>query len=80
MKDIFYEGSEADWEAIGIGDSNYNLDVATIHYNSIGGLLDPNNAKPIQFHVGMADGDKQELDLTIPWDPELFLMSSTQYQ
>ncbi|MCR4597612.1 MAG: leucine-rich repeat protein [Acetatifactor sp.] len=79
MKDIFYEGSEADWEAIGIGDSNYNLDVATIHYNSIGGLLDPNNAKPIQFHVGMADGDKQELDLTIPWDPELFLMSSTQY-
>ena len=36
LKDIYYKGSEAEWKNIVIGDDNYPLTNATIHYNSTG--------------------------------------------
>ena len=36
LKDVYYGGTEAQWKAITIGDSNAPLDSATIHYNSTG--------------------------------------------
>lgn len=34
LKDVYYSGTEAQWEKINIQDSNEPLDIATIHYNS----------------------------------------------
>ena len=35
LTDIYYTGSEADWAQITIGDDNYDLTDATIHYNYV---------------------------------------------
>ena len=42
LTDVYYGGSEDDWEAIGIGSDNDPLKNATIHYNSTG----PDNEEP----------------------------------
>ncbi len=34
LNDVYYGGSQSQWDAIGIGSYNYNLTNATIHYNS----------------------------------------------
>ena len=37
LKDVYYAGSEEEWNKISIGDYNSLLERATIHYNSTGG-------------------------------------------
>lgn len=34
LEDVYYQGSKEDWEKISIGDNNYDLLNATIHYNN----------------------------------------------
>ena len=34
LKNVYYGGTETDWNSIDIGDDNYSLSEATIHYNS----------------------------------------------
>lgn len=36
LSDVYYTGSEAEWEEISLGSNNYNLTSATIHYNYTG--------------------------------------------
>ena len=79
VKDIFYAGTKEEWELIGIGANNYTIRDSKIHYNCVGGLLNPAAAKPIVFHVGMADEGKQDLEMTIPWDEELFMLDSQTF-
>ncbi|MCD8221346.1 MAG: leucine-rich repeat domain-containing protein [Clostridiales bacterium] len=35
LKDIYYKGSETEWDAIEKGKDNYTLHSATIHYKSV---------------------------------------------
>lgn len=43
LSDIYYSGTKEQWEQVSIGSSNYDLDDATIHYNSRKITFDANN-------------------------------------
>ncbi len=67
LSDIYYTGTEAEWNAISIGSNNDPLINATIHYNYIpeGGEVTPpaeddystQNIKVMSYNVYVKDGD-----------------------
>ena len=61
LKDVYYAGSEAQWEQIEIGDSNDPLNSATIHYNSIG----PDEGDP-----GDSDTTGSSIRFFSSWNPD----------
>ncbi|MCR4671705.1 MAG: leucine-rich repeat protein [Lachnospiraceae bacterium] len=79
LTDVYYQGSEEDWKQIEIRNSNWPLEEATIHYNSLGSVNDYESCVPVTFHVGFADEDKQDITLNIPWSDELFGGDATKY-
>lgn len=56
IKDIYYEGTEAQWKAIEIGEYNDDLTKATIHYNSTSPSSQPDTTQPSSW--AKADVDR----------------------
>lgn len=79
LKDVFYAGTEEEWEQIFIKDSNWDLTDATIHYNCVGAVDDPKSLRPLLFHAGYAEEGKQDYYLNITWTDELFLFDANQF-
>ncbi|MCD7902690.1 MAG: leucine-rich repeat protein [Oscillospiraceae bacterium] len=63
LTDVYYGGSEADWNAIEIGKANEYLTSATIHYNSTSADDEP--ASPTTPGDLNGDGEVNASDLTI---------------
>ena len=87
LKDVYYGGSEAQWNKIGIGSYNGDLINATIHYNSDGGSGDINvgrELQPITFHYKCSEtknGTKvhDTPAATCYFTPEYFANSAYRY-
>lgn len=67
MKDVYYSGSQAEWDKISIEDGNENLTNATIHYNSSG--------TEIMIPTPTSDPEPEPFSLPEPEKPEQAPMS-----
>ncbi len=84
LSDVYYAGSEAEWNAIEIGSNNDYLTSATIHYNSTGNISSetkeatPCLVKSGEFHfVSEIDGVST---YTYDYDENWFFNDSYSYQ
>lgn len=78
MKDVYYSGSQAEWEKISIEDGNENLTNATIHYNSSGTGNDSGTAATTPATSGF--GDVQSTDYyydSVKWAVDKGITSGT---
>lgn len=72
LEDVYYGGTEAQWNQIVIYSSNDALKGATIHYNSIGNEPDIPDLYTIDF-------DFSGVNMSIKWGGSLFEHSSSEY-
>ena len=71
LKDVYYGGSESDWEKIKIGDNNTDLTESTIHYNS--------NGPDYTADAAMYCEGKKISGIDVSFNKDLFFKSSASY-